>query len=425
MKNLYIICKGMWKNKGSIIVLMTQIMLMCLIFNILSTKFAYVNQSRKMIKTSKLDNAVLFMPAERFCNLIGEKTGNTYGGSEDIYNSYYEMKTSIAGYQDITAVGTVHAGMGLVWDTEQQEYALAGFQVYDTVLLESLFLPLREGKLRDLLTANGTVPLIVSSPLSKMYGLGSQMDVTIGHNEELYKVKTTVIGVLQNNYCYYTFPGGNIDSILLSDLVEKRISHSRDFFCILPPFGLDDDNIIQFTAEDPSFICFFEGKGPTDFLVDQWNNQAETEGLGKFITFEDMDSRERKQIIIGNRSFISLGLIVALISLIGISGYNILQMLKNRQEIVVYLMHGMDWPHLFFVEMACNAIIVLLPAVVALGAVKVGISAAENTDTMLYGPLNLIVTSGICAAYILVSMVTVLLLYRDRSLSSLMRRDEK
>ncbi len=77
MKNLYIICKGMWKNKGSIIVLMTQIMLMCLIFNILSAKFAYVNQSRNLIKTSKLDNAVLFMPAERFCNLIGEKSGNT------------------------------------------------------------------------------------------------------------------------------------------------------------------------------------------------------------------------------------------------------------------------------------------------------------------------------------------------------------
>ncbi|HBS92884.1 MAG TPA: hypothetical protein DEA85_02595, partial [Firmicutes bacterium] len=315
MKNLYIICKGMWKNKGSIIVLMTQIMLMCLIFNILSAKFAYVNQSRNLIKTSKLDNAVLFLPAERFCNLIGGKTGNIYDGSEDIFNSYYEMKTSITRYQDIIAVGTVHAGMGLVWDTEQQEYALAGFQVYDTVLLESLFLPLREGKLRDLLTTNGTVPIIVSGPLSKMYGLGSQMDLTIGHNEELYKVKTTVIGVLQNKYCYYTFPGGNIDSILLSDLVGKRISHSRDFFCILPPFGLGDDNIKQFTAEDPSFICFFEGNGPIDLLVDQWNNQAEAEGLGKFISFEDIDSRERKQIIIGNRSFISLGLVVALISL--------------------------------------------------------------------------------------------------------------
>ena len=143
---------------------------------------------------------------------------------------------------------------------------------------------------------------------------------------------------------------------------------------------------------------------------------------GKFISFEDIDSRERKQIIIGNRSFISLGLVVALISLIGISGYNILQMLKNRQEVVIYLMHGMDWPHLFFVEMACNAIIVFLPAVVALGAVKVGISAAENTDTMLYSSLNIIVTLGICAAYMLVSMVTVLLLYRDRSLSSLMRK---
>ena len=425
MKILYIICKRMWKNKGSIIVLMTQIMLMCLIFNILSAKFAYVNQSRKLIETSQLENAVLFMPAERFCSLIGGKIGNTPSGSEDIYNSYYEMKTCIAGYQDIITVGTVHAGMGLVRDTEQQEYALAGFQVYDTVLLESLFLPLREGKLRDLLTANGTIPVIVSSPLSKMYGLGSQMDLTIAQNEELYVVKTTVAGILPNNYFRYILPGGNFDSILLSDLVEKRISHSRDFFCILPPFWLDDDNIIQFTAEDPSFICFFEDNRPRELLVDQWNNRAEAEGLGKFITFEDMDSRERKQIIIGNRSFISLGMVVALISLIGISGYNILQMLKNRQEIVVYLMHGMDWPHLFFVEMACNAIIFLLPAAVALGAVKIGISVAENTDTMLYGPLNLIVTLGICAAYILVSMATVLLLYRDRSLSSLMRRDDK
>lgn len=425
MKKVYILCKGMWKSKGSVIILMTQIMLMCLIFNILAAKFAYVNQSRKMVLSSKLDNAVLFMPAGRFCNLIESKFGNFHSQSEDIYSSYYEMKASIAKYPAIKAVGTVHSGMGLVWDKNHQEYALAGFQMYDTVLLENLFLPLKQGKLTDMLPAKGNIPVIVSSPLSNMYGLGSEMELTIAQGEELYVVKTNVMGILPHKYYLYTFPGGDTNSILLSDLVQQRISHDRDFFCILPPFALGNDNARPITAEEPSFLCFYEGKGQPELLIGQWNHKAESEGLGKFVTIKEMDNREKKQIISGNRNFISLGMVVALISLVGISGFNILQMLRNRRETIVYLMNGMDWSSLLFVQMARNGIIVFLPAAVALMAIKIGISVAENTDTMLYGSMNAVVTCGLCAVFMLVSLITVAFLYRDRSLSSLLRRDDR
>ncbi len=147
--------------------------------------------------------------------------------------------------------------------------------------------------------------------------------------------------------------------------------------------------------------------------------------MGRFISFKEMDNREKSGIISGNRSFISLGLVVALLSLVGISGFNILQMLKSRRETIVYLMNGMDWSSLLLNQMARNAIIVLLPAAVTLVAMKIGISLTENNDMFLFGPLNLVVTCGLCAVFMLVSLITVILLYRDRSLSSLMRRDDK
>lgn len=429
MKGLYIICHGLWSNKGRITILVVQILLMCLVFNILVSKFMYLDRVRSMIWASRLDNAVFFEPAPRFSNLIDEKLSSCLDRDfdESRYKSYYEMKEQIGRYPGIETLGSIRRGwgQGCILDKETGTKLSASFEIYDESLIKSLNLSLAQGKLSNLLRKDGRIPVIVTYPLGKMYGgMGSEIELIIRQNGKDYSVRTVVAGILDKDHFLYVFPGGSNaeDAMWLTDLASRRISHDKDFFMIMPPFTLDD-NSAPITADYPSFVCFADKSVNIDRVLPEWKKEAEKDGLGFFMSFRDLNKRQIDFTLTNNLNFISLGFMILLIALAGIGGFNILRLIKEKRETAIYFMAGMDWQSFMLFETLKNCLIVSIPACLALATTAFLVKG--NLSKMMFGPLNFILTLAVIMVFVLATVVIIRFMTRDRNIVMLMRKDEE
>lgn len=435
MKSLYIICHNLWSNKARISILALQIFLACLVFNMLLCRFMYLDQVRQIIWSSNLEQAVLFSPEVRFGNLILEKIRGVNPEADPSRDAVYnKMKEEITGYPGITALGTIRHGVwrpdvsSLIIDKESGEKLPVSYDIYDEVMLKNFNLPLAQGKLSHLLQKEDKIPAFVSAPLAKKYGgMGAEISFTIMQQGKEYPVNTVVAGILAQDYFTYILPGGGSSNGLsvLNELISRKISEETDFFFILPPLVLSD-GAQPVTVEDIGFICFTDKSVNLNDALTKWNKQAHNDGLGSFTSFPDLNKNQIEFTLDNNRKMAALGFMIFMVSGVGIGGFNVLRLIKEKRNTAINFMVGMDWTTYMRIEVLKNFVIVAVPASLSLAITKILFADNDNNlNKMLFGPANIMGTLLIILFFVITTVIIFRFMTRDRNIVSLMRKDEE
>ncbi|NLN86269.1 MAG: hypothetical protein GX133_01475, partial [Syntrophomonadaceae bacterium] len=416
MKSVYIVCHSIWSSKGKISILAMQIFLACLIFNLLLSRFMYLDQVREIIWSSNLDHAVLFSPAARFSGVIVEKLhGEDTDSDSSKYAAYLKMKDKISSYSGIISLGTIRSMSSdqdsWIIDEKNGGKLPIYYEVYDEALLKNFSLPLAEGMLSDLLEKGDKIPAIVSAPLAKEHGgMGSNINFTISQQGKEYTVNIKVAGIFDQDYFTYTLPGGGGAGklLMLNKLVNRTKAQEHDYFCILPPLMLAN-NTQPITVENTGFICFAnESVKLNDALID-WNRQAKADGLGFFTTFQDLNARQINFTLDKNLKLVALGFILFIVSAVGIGGFNIFRLITEKRTSAIFFMLGMDWATYMRLEALKNCVIVTVPASLALVITETLFSDSDNNlNQMLFGSANIM---GTCLIILLFTIISVIIFH--------------
>ena len=258
-----------------------------------------------------------------------------------------------------------------------------------------------------------------------MYGgLGSNIELVVIQKGKRYVIRTVVVGVMPKDHYLYSFPGGGNteENLLLTSLLSRQISHQEDYRMIMPPFILPDGST-PITAEEPGFICFTQDSVNLDYSIKEWKTDARKNGLGFIIPFQDMNARQILFTLKNNRNYISIGIIVFLVALAGIGGFNILRLIANKREVGIYLMFGMNWKLFTLTEFLMNGLIAITPVFFALATTYM--IAVSNPFKMLFGPFNYLLSILIIVIFIIFSVLVVHYMTRQQSIVMLMRKDVK
>ena len=266
----------------------------------------------------------------------------------------------------VEACGYMLLAKSFGFTDENGKTAQSGFLInLSPGLINNTSLPLYKGRWFTEKESRGVdpytddIPVILSYSQYKKYSLTPGMTVK-GLSEcgnSLNEVTFKIIGVLPDDSVMYdlqTFPLG-VDSIIHS----PDSNNALDFDGAYTPLYIHEgERIVSGTESVSNYILFADSK---DRLA-EWQNQCT--GTARMELAENL-AKENDEFFRQSSSdyvihaFVSLALL-----LVGVAGYNLLALERNKRTLGIYFISGMPWGRAVGISLGANAAIFIIGGVI-------------------------------------------------------------
>ncbi len=394
-KIFYLIIK-MFKGKKIItLLMMIQIFISLLLFNISFARINHYLTITNIVKSTKISNSIYFVPDIRYFSDVN---------SEKPYKMIDEKINNLRNLEYFTNIKQLTGSINV----NQNNPLITTLLMYNNKLIQDIKLPLSDGKWIKAYAENDKVPIIISHDLSKYYRTGDIIKIQCYKKDSSPEtINTIVYGILDKPNNYLSLGAGG-------DIISIDQLFFRDTNIIIMPQikGLDGFD------QKAKFLFMKEGSNKSDTLS-AWERSLK--GIGYISPVSKMVDIYKISLKKSLATEFSICIIVLLLTIVGIGGNNVLSLIFQEKEFATYFMCGLKWSKCTFMILAKDILVLVIPGIATIFAIKYSIEPSMLGKSLLFNNYSFVVSFSIVLTIFLFTSVESILRLKKASPISIIR----